>query len=893
MSRKLVYLNGQNESITFETGPYLIVKIEGLGIPNVDRQEQKAPYQDGTTYIGSLLQNRDIVVELAITKPNDFANIALYRRELSQRLTPKYGLGTLTYTDEGGNSYNLRAVVSSMVFPNKDFRDPYMRAMVTFTACDPYWKGETDTTIILPTDSVSSESIISAIATSAISIIERSDGSLFIAYVRSSDGYIVSRTYTTSWSAESVINPASSNWPSIIERFDGSLFIAYMRSSDGYLVSRTYTTSWSAESVINPESSGTLSIIERFDGSLFIAYRRSSDGYIVSRTYTTSWSAESVINPGPSNWPSITERFDGSLFVAYRRSSDNYLVSRTYTTSWSAESVIDTTNGYQSSVIERSDGSLFIVYVRASDRYLVARNYTTYTASWSDQSVIAATPSDYISVIELDNRSVFIAYIRTSDMYIASVIIAVTPVPAVNTGDVPAPFLVTFQGPSVNPRIINQNTLEYIRLNTTLAAADSFEVDTSFGNKTVILTQGGIVKNGIAFLDIGSTFFQIPRPTLPDLPPGVNPFRGLKAYWNMDDVPEIPTATGADLTYLQDAWANTDAWGGNSGALTFSDGILHCPANGINRSTVFPSGTTIKIKIKSIVNPQNISIIYDASASLIMDMATTTEYQIFSGVIPAGISGNIVIGTGSNIFDIDWIYIGTGAYLPNSLVDNSGNGNHGTIQGATPVAGISGKALAFDGVNDYVVASSSFALPDIGTYHAIVNSTSITNSYSEPVFQYGTVGTSGWLGIERYASTKHLRVFGNNGTGTVFVEFLTFFTDGVACTVDVIVDWNTKGISAYKDGLLFGTGTLTSAIKPPIDVLYIGARKSLDLDRWYGTIDELRIYNRAQSAKEVKYLYYNPGVPIPTDATVIYYEDDAVLSTATASLKFTERYSGL
>ena len=167
MSRNLVYVNGQNESITFETGPYLIVKIEGLGIPHVDRQEQKAPYQDGTTYIDSLLQNRDIVVELAITKPNDFANIALYRRELSQRLCPKYGLGTLPYTDEDNNSYNISAVVSSMVFPNKDYRDPYMRAMVTFTACDPYWKDVTTDSISLPTSVVDSPVSVNAVTNSS------------------------------------------------------------------------------------------------------------------------------------------------------------------------------------------------------------------------------------------------------------------------------------------------------------------------------------------------------------------------------------------------------------------------------------------------------------------------------------------------------------------------------------------------------------------------------------------------------------------------------------------------------------------------------------------------------------------------------------------------------
>jgi hypothetical protein len=146
--------------------------------------------------------------------------------------------------------------------------------------------------------------------------------------------------------------------------------------------------------------------------------------------------------------------------------------------------------------------------MRESDYYLVSRTYLT---SWTSEVVVNAAYSASPSAIELSNNSLFVAYKRNSDSFIVSITRSVTPVPAVNTGDVPAPFLVTFQGPSVNPRIINQNTLEYIRLNTTLAAADHFDVDTSFGNKTVILTQGGIVKNGIAFLDIGSTFFQLER----------------------------------------------------------------------------------------------------------------------------------------------------------------------------------------------------------------------------------------------------------------------------------------------------------------------------------------------------------------------------------------------
>jgi hypothetical protein len=89
---------------------------------------------------------------------------------------------------------------------------------------------------------------------------------------------------------------------------------------------------------------------------------------------------------------------------------------------------------------------------------------------------------------------------------------------------------VSFNGPSTNPRIVNADTLEYIRLNTTLATGDTFTVDTTFGNKTVTLNQGGIVKNGIAFLDIGSTFFQ--------LEPGSN-----VVYFEDDAVASTATAT--------------------------------------------------------------------------------------------------------------------------------------------------------------------------------------------------------------------------------------------------------------------------------------------------------------------------------------------------------------
>jgi len=896
MSRKLVYLNGQNETITFETGPYLIVKIEGLGIPNVDRQEQKAPYQDGTTYIDSLLQNRDIVVELAITKPNDFSNIALYRRELSQRLTPKYGLGDLTYTDEDGNSYTIRAVVSSMVFPNKDYRDPYMRAMVTFTACDPYWKSVIGIEINLPTPTTSDESIINPASSYNSSVIEKSDGSLFIIYQRDSDNYLVSRTYTTSWSAESVIGTGDIEYPSVIELHDMTLFLIYKSPApNGYLVSRVYTTSWSSESVINAAEVYGSSVIEKSDGSLFLAYQRASDGYLVSRVYTTSWSSESVINANSSYGPCIIEKSDGNLFIVYSRGSDNYLVSRTYTTSWSSESVINAAEVVAPILFQKSDGSLFLSYTRILDYYIVSRVYTT---SWSGESVINAAASAYVSAINRSDGTIFIVYVNVPDYYIVSVTRSVIPVPIVNTGDVPAPFLVRFQGPSTSPRIINQNTLEYIRLNTTLAAADSFEVDTTFGNKTVKLIQGGIEKNGIAFLDIGSTFFQIPRPTLPSLPVGVNPFRGLQAYWNMDSVPEIPDDP-AGVTYLQDAWATVDSWITNNSSLSVSDGKLKVTAStstlyGASKIVSALNGKTIRVKI--IANRSTtINFKYYTgstypiigSPSVVAGVPVLIDLYLASGSTDNRIYIDTAIGaTAGDYFAIDWVYIGTGAYLPNSLIDNSGNGNHGTIYGATPVDGISGKALAFDGVNDYV----QFLNISITTvFHISLWYYPMADENKDILEQYATY-IQGRLSLRR--GNDQLSVVTSNGTtGIVTALGSGIFVNGSWVKIDITLNFSSNIITFYKNGILVSNPSMATSIPfNTVTPTYLGRGA---LGSTSGIIDEPRIYNRELSAEEVKYLYDNPGVPIPTDATVIYYEDDAVLSTATATLEFTERYSGL
>ncbi len=78
-----------------------------------------------------------------------------------------------------------------------------------------------------------------------------------------------------------------------------------------------------------------------------------------------------------------------------------------------------------------------------------------------------------------------------------------------NSGDVPVPVTITFFGPAVNPAIINQTTGEYIKVNITLDEGESMIIDTAFGQKTVSLNQGAGLSNGIQYLDLSSTFWQL------------------------------------------------------------------------------------------------------------------------------------------------------------------------------------------------------------------------------------------------------------------------------------------------------------------------------------------------------------------------------------------------
>ena len=79
-----------------------------------------------------------------------------------------------------------------------------------------------------------------------------------------------------------------------------------------------------------------------------------------------------------------------------------------------------------------------------------------------------------------------------------------------NNGDAKTPIYIMLYGPCTNPKILNSTTGEYLKVNKTMVAGDLLEINTAFGNKTVYYTPtGGSKVSAMAYLDLGSTFFQL------------------------------------------------------------------------------------------------------------------------------------------------------------------------------------------------------------------------------------------------------------------------------------------------------------------------------------------------------------------------------------------------
>ncbi|MCJ7423777.1 right-handed parallel beta-helix repeat-containing protein [Candidatus Bathyarchaeota archaeon] len=234
---------------------------------------------------------------------------------------------------------------------------------------------------------------------------------------------------------------------------------------------------------------------------------------------------------------------------------------------------------------------------------------------------------------------------------------------------------------------------------------------------------------------------------------------------------------------------------------------------------------------------------------------------------------------------------GTTAY------DSSGNGNNGTlVNGPTWAAGKYGEALSFDGVNDYVEIAGN---TDLNPYTSDWTVSAWVNLNKLCPYIYGQPYIYGFviLGKRQSEFDNSLTLLVHSGTNATSQARFGFIWDGSMQAAGAQSDlmnvfgWHhvvgvRRGgeLYVYVDGVEYGPNNylyagnnITSATSissaTPVRLAYHGS--------WFfynGTIDEVRIYDRALSAGEILAQYEGVIFAIQTRTVTLAGSSSATLA---------------
>jgi PKD repeat protein len=186
-----------------------------------------------------------------------------------------------------------------------------------------------------------------------------------------------------------------------------------------------------------------------------------------------------------------------------------------------------------------------------------------------------------------------------------------------------------------------------------------------------------------------------------------------------------------------------------------------------------------------------------------------------------------------------------------AALDVSGNGNNGTVTGASWTSNSRfGKALSFGGSSLVTVAdSASLDLSSGMTLEAWVNPVALNGSWMNVIFKAnGDPGSANpaylLQGCSAASSAPSVYINGAPSNLAASSPLPLNTWSHIAATYDGAT------IRFFVNGLLVASRAQTGAIIASSDVLTIGGN-AYSGQNWAGLIDEVRIYNRALSPVEI------------------------------------------
>ena len=198
--------------------------------------------------------------------------------------------------------------------------------------------------------------------------------------------------------------------------------------------------------------------------------------------------------------------------------------------------------------------------------------------------------------------------------------------------------------------------------------------------------------------------------------------------------------------------------------------------------------------------------------------------------------------------------------MENNVQDGSGNGHHGTPFN-DPTYGPSlagqGQALQLDGFADYVELPIGPVLSELtdATFATWVNFSSTGGDWQR-IFDFGSSSTGGYMFLCPRIPAGPIRFAITPASGSESVIQTTTMLPGGWHHLAVVIDASSMQVQVYLDGDLAASGPTATLPRDLGNTTqnWLG-RSQYAADAYFsGSLDEFRIYNRALSAGEVRYL---------------------------------------
>ncbi len=172
----------------------------------------------------------------------------------------------------------------------------------------------------------------------------------------------------------------------------------------------------------------------------------------------------------------------------------------------------------------------------------------------------------------------------------------------------------------------------------------------------------------------------------------------------------------------------------------------------------------------------------------------------------------------------------------------------------------SASALQFDAVDDYVQMTSTTSLQPVSafTVSAWVNTTS-PGAVNSIINKYGVIGRNYRFYV--FANVATFEIIGNGGTDSV--SSVTTIATSTWTHVAAVFDGSVPGIYIYINGKLDASNLtgISTSVTASTRATCIGVQNggttacSTNSLRFAGNMDDVRAFNRALSAQEVRLLY--------------------------------------